>query len=161
MNKFSITERVEKIAADVAADAGFELVHVELVGSERKPTIRIFIDKPGGVTLEDCSTASRRVEKVLDEEDFIPSAYLLEVSSPGLERGLYNLNDFQKFAGCPAKVKTGEAIGGQKNFRGKITGVEDQNVIFEDRTNGKIIIPYSTIKKANLEIDFEEELKRK
>jgi ribosome maturation factor RimP len=60
-----------------------------------------------------------------------------------------------------AKVKTGEAIGGQKNFRGRITGVEDQNVIFEDRTNGTIIIPYSTIKKANLEIDFEEELKRK
>jgi ribosome maturation factor RimP len=161
MNKFSITERVEKIAAGVAEEAGLELVHVELVGTERKPIIRIFIDKPGGVTLEDCSSASRSVEKVLDEEDFIPSAYLLEVSSPGLERGLYNLSDFQRFSGETAKVKTDEAIDGQKNFRGRIVAVEDQNVIFEDRTNGKIIIPYSTIKKANLEIDFEEEFKRK
>ena len=161
MNKVLITERVEKVAANVAEDIGLELVHVEIAGAGRKPAIRIFIDKPGGVTLEDCSTASRRVGKILDEEDFIPSAYLLEVSSPGLERGLYNLNDFQKFVGKMAKVKTVEAIGGQKNFRGKITGVEDQNIIFEDRTNGTIIIPYSTINKANLEIDFEEELKRK
>ena len=161
MNKSLITERVEKIAANVAEDAGLELVHVELVGAQGKPIIRIFIDKPGGVTLEDCSTASRRVEKILDEEDFIPSAYTLEVSSPGLERGLYSLNDFQRFAGEMAKVKTDEAINGQKNFRGKITGVEGQNIIFEDRTNGKISIPYGTVKKANLEIDFEEELKRK
>ena len=161
MDKFSITERVEKIAAGVAEEAGLELVHVELVGSERKPIIRIFIDKPGGVTLEDCSTTSRSVEKILDEEDFIPSAYLLEVSSPGLERGLYNLNDFQKFIGETAKVKTSEAINGQKNFRGRIVAVEDHNVIFEDRTNGKIIIPYNAITKANLEIDFEEEFKRK
>ena len=161
MNKVLITEQVEKIAANVAQDMGLELVHVEIAGAGRKPAIRIFIDKPGGVTLEDCSTASRQVGKLLDEEDFIPSAYLLEVSSPGLERGLYNLNDFLKFVGEKAKVKTGEAIGGQKNFRGQITGVEGQNIIFEDRTNGTIIIPYGTIKKANLEIDFEEELKRK
>lgn len=160
MNKSLITERVEKIAGGVAEGEGLELVHVEIVGAQGKPTIRIFIDKPGGVTLEDCSTASRGVEKVLDEEDFIPSAYTLEVSSPGLERGLYSLNDFQRFAGETAKVKTVEAIGGQKNFSGKITAVEDQNVIFEDRTNGAVIIPYDTIKKANLEIDFEEELKK-
>ncbi len=161
MNKVLITERVEKVAANVAEDMGLELVHVEIAGAGRKPAIRIFIDKPGGVTLEDCSTASRQVGKVLDEEDFIPSAYMLEVSSPGLERGLYSLKDFEKFAGQMAKVKTAEAINGQKNFRGTIVAVEGENVIFEDKINGSVSIPYQTVKKANLEIDFEEELKKK
>ena len=161
MNKFLITERVEKIAAKEAEDTGLELVHVEIGGTGRKPTVRIFIDKPDGVTIEDCSTISLRVGKILDEEDFIPSAYTLEVSSPGLERGLYNLKDFQKFAGEMAKVKTNEAIGGQKNFSGKITGVEGQDIIFEDKTGGTVTIPYNIVTKANLQIDFEEELKRK
>jgi ribosome maturation factor RimP len=159
MNKFLITERVEKIAENATKDAGLELVHVEIGGTGRKPTVRIFIDKPDGVTLEDCSLVSQRVGKILDEEDFIPSAYTLEVSSPGLERGLYNLKDFQKFAGEMAKVKTNEAIGGQKNFSGKITGVEGQDIIFEDKINGTVTIPYNIVTKANLQIDFEEELK--
>lgn len=159
MNKFLITERVEKIAGNATEDAGLELVHVEIGGTGRKPTVRIFIDKPDGVTLEDCSLVSQRVGKILDEEDFIPSAYTLEVSSPGLERGLYNLKDFQKFAGEMAKVKTNEAIGGQKNFSGKITGVEGQDIIFEDKTGGTVTIPHNIVTKANLQIDFEEELK--
>ena len=159
MNKELITERVEKIAAKEAEDAGLELVHVEIGGTGRKPTVRIFIDKPDGVTLEDCSLVSQRVGKILDEEDFIPSAYTLEVSSPGLERGLYNLKDFQKFAGEMAKVKTSEAINGQRNFSGKITGVEGQDIIFEDKTGGTVTIPHHIVTKANLQIDFEEELK--
>lgn len=160
MNKVLIVERVEKIAENAADAANLELVHVEIAGTERKPTVRIFIDKPGGVTIEDCSDVSLRVGKDLDEEDFIPSAYTLEVSSPGLERGLYKLKDFQKFTGQTAKVKTGEAIGGQKNFSGKIVAVENEEIIFEDKTNGMVNIPYSTVKKANLEVDFEEEFKR-
>src|SRR5215204_1032316 len=159
MNKFLITERVERIAENAAQDAGLELVHVEIAGTGRKPAVRIFIDKPDGVTLEDCSTISLRVGKILDEEDFIPAAYVLEVSSPGLERGLYKLTDFQKFAGEMAKVKTNEPINGQKNFQGKITSVEGQDIIFEDKINGTVTIPYNIVAKANLQIDFEEELK--
>lgn len=160
MNKFLITERVEKIAAKEAEGAGLELVHVDIAGTPRQPTVRIFIDKADGVTIEDCSTVSHRVGKILDDEDFIPAAYVLEVSSPGLERELYNLKDFQKFVGQMAKVKTNEAINGQKNFRGKIIGVEGENVIFEDNTNGTVNIPHQTVTKANLEIDFEKEFKR-
>ena len=160
MNKDLITERVEKIAGNSVKDANLELVHVEIGGTGRKPTVRIFIDKPGGVTIEDCSAISLSVGKILDEEDFIPSAYTLEVSSPGLERGLYNLNDFQRFIGEKAKVKINEPINGQKNFRGKISAVENENVIFEDITSGMVNIPYRTVTKANLEIDFEEEFKK-
>jgi ribosome maturation factor RimP len=96
----------------------------------------------------------------LDVEDFIPSAYLLEVSSPGLERELYSLKDFEKFVGSLAKVKTDAAINGQKNFRGRINAVENDEVVFDDKTSGTIRFPYSAVAKANLEIDLDEELKR-
>lgn len=154
-----IEDKVKKIAEDAAGE-DLEIVHVEIVGAGRKPTVRIFIDKPDGVTIEDCSTVSQKVEKVLDEEDLIPSAYLLEVSSPGLERGLYSLKDFQRFTGEKAKVKTNSAINGQKNFRGQIKAVEGEDIVFEDITNGTVRFPYSAVAKANLEVDFEEEFKR-
>jgi Uncharacterized protein conserved in bacteria len=160
MNKGLITERVREIAAGAAAEKNLELVHVEMVGAAGNPTVRIFIDKPGGVTLDDCSELSRSVEAVLDAEDFIPSAYTLEVSSPGLERGLYRLEDFERFAGNPAKVKTVEPVNGQKNFRGRIIEVKDGEIVFEDKTSGTVRFPYAAVAKANLEIDFDEELKR-
>jgi ribosome maturation factor RimP len=160
MNKGLITERVREIAAGAAAEKNLELVHVEMVGAASNPTVRIFIDKPGGVTLDDCSELSRSVEAVLDAEDFIPSAYTLEVSSPGLERGLYRLEDFERFAGNPAKVKTVEPVNGQKNFRGRIIEVKDGEIVFEDKTSGTVRFPYAAVAKANLEIDFDEELKR-
>lgn len=160
MSKGLIEERVRKIAENVAEDKGLELVHVEMVGTERKPTVRIFIDKPDGVTIEDCSTVSLSVGQILDEEDFIPSAYLLEVSSPGLERGLYNLKDFEKFTGERAKVKTSSDINGQKNFSGRIIAVEGEEIVFEDKTSGTVRFPYSAVTKANLEVDFEEEFKK-
>jgi ribosome maturation factor RimP len=93
--------------------------------------------------------------------NFLPSAYLLEVSSPGLERELYNLKDFERFAGNLAKVKTNQAVDGQRNFRGRIIGVEDEEIVFEDKTKGTVRFPYSAVAKANLEIDLQEELKRK
>ena len=160
MNKLSIAERVREITLPVVAGNGLELVHVEVVGSERQPVVRIFIDKQGGVTHEDCSLVSRQVGEVLDDKDFISSAYLLEVSSPGLERGLYSLRDFERFAGRLAKVKTNIAVCGQRNFRGRITSIEGEEIVFEDKTNGLVRFPHSAVVKANLEIDFEEELKR-
>ena len=81
---------------------------------------------------------SSEVGEILEEEDFIPTAYILEVSSPGLERGLYSLEDFEKFTGNLAKFKTYQAINGQKNYSGRIIGIEGEEVVFEDKTNGKV-----------------------
>jgi ribosome maturation factor RimP len=100
------------------------------------------------------------VGTVLDVEDFIHSAYTLEVSSPGLERGLYKRADYERFSGSMAKVKTGRAINGQRNFRGRIIALEGDDVVFEDRTSGRVLIPLESINKANLEIDVEEEWRR-
>src|SRR3989441_5811552 len=153
MESGSVAERIREFAEQVAIDHGVELVHVELTGPEGHPTVRVFLDKPGGVTHEDCSDVSNHLGTVLDVEDFIHSAYTLEVSSPGLERGLYRRADYERFAGHQARIKTRTPLNGQRNFRGRIVGVTDAEVIFEDRTSGRVRISVHEVAKANLEID--------
>ena len=150
---------MREVAGRAAGERGLELVHVEVAGSARSPVVRVFIDKPGGVTHEDCSEVSQHVGTVLDVEDFIPGAYTLEVSSPGLERGLYRPGDYERFAGHLARLKTRGAVGGQRNFRGRIVGLEGEEVLFDDKTTGRVRVPLSEIAKANLEIDTEEEFR--
>lgn len=160
MSKVSSKERIQEIAGQVAAGNKLELVNVNILGAERSPTVRVFIDKQGGVTHEDCATVSREVGALMDAEDFISSAYILEVSSPGLERQLYSLKDFEKFAGNLAKVKTYKPVDGQRNFVGRIKAVAGEEIIFEDKTSGDVRFPFSAVAKANLEIDIEAEFKR-
>ena len=159
MEAASVAERIKEIAEQAAIDHGLELVHAEVAGPEGHPVVRVFIDKPGGVTHDDCSEVSRQIDTTLDVEDFIHSAYTLEVSSPGLERGLYKLADYERFAGSAAKMKTRAPIGNQRNFRGRIAGVADDQVIFDDRTSGRVEIPFESIAKANLELDVDSELR--
>jgi len=160
MGQNSIAGRVQELAERVAIDHGLELVHAEVAGPENKPIVRVFIDKPHGVTHDDCSDVSVHLGTILDVEDFIHASYTLEVSSPGLERGLYKRADYERFAGSDAKLKTRQPIDGQRNFRGRILGVEENEVLFEDRTNGRVRIPFDIITKANLEVDLSQELRR-
>lgn len=160
MGAGSIEERVREIAERVSIDHGLELVHAEVAGPENKPIVRIFIDKPAGVTHEDCAEVSFHVGTVLDVEDFIHASYTLEVSSPGLERGLYKRADYERFVGSKAKLRTRRAINGQRNFRGALLGIEADEVLFDDRTNGRVRIPLDAIAKANLEVDVEEDFRK-
>jgi len=155
-----ISERVEQIAASVVEQAGIEFVHCQIAGSKRNPTVRLVIDKPGGVTLEDCAQISREVEAVLDRDDFIPTSYVLEVSSPGIERELYKLADYERFAGKDVRIKTAKPIGGQRNFAGKIASVKGGEIEFEDKTSGTIRIPFELIAKANLMVDLTNDFKK-
>lgn len=161
MEKSLIVGRVETIAATVTKAAGLELVNVEIGGTKRDAVLRIFIDKEGGVTLDDCSGISRDIEAVLDEEDIIPSKYVLEVSSPGIERQLYKIGDFVRFKGQLARIKTKTEIDGQKAFVGTITDVVGEDIIFEDKTKGTITLPFDNVAKANLKIDLSKEFKGK
>ncbi len=159
MSKRPIDERILEIVRLATEKNDLELVNIEAVGIGKSQTIRIFIDKPAGITHEDCAVVSSEIGDLLDAQDLIPDEYILEVSSPGLERELYNLKDFEKFAGSLAKVKTKTAINGQKNFRGRITKIEGEEIYFDDKTAGNVNFPYSAVGKANLEIDIEEELR--
>jgi ribosome maturation factor RimP len=161
MDQQGLTTRVRSIAEKVAETRGVELVNVEIAGTKRDSVLRIYIDKPEGVTLDDCSLFSRDVEAVLDLEDFIPSRYVLEVSSPGIERELYSVEDFRRFDGRLVKVKTKEEIDGQKTFVGTITGIDDDGTItVEDRTRGSVRFTFAEIAKANLKIDLSKEFGR-
>ncbi len=161
MDNAAIIERVRAIVEKVVADTDIEPVHQELTGDKRNLTIRIYIDKPGGVTIDDCTTVSREVEEVLDADDFMPAAYMLEVSSPGLERELYSLKDFEKHIGFKAKLKTSEPIAGKKVFIGRIEGVEGDSIVFDDKAAGRVEISYSAVTKANLRVDLEQEFGKK
>lgn len=159
MDRQVITERVRQGAEKVARDTNTELVHVEVAGTNRDLVVRIYIDKDGGVTLDDCSGFSQAVEAVLDAEDIVPVRYVLEVSSPGIERELYSIEDFRRFAGRLAKVKTKAAIDGQKTFVGMIKAVEGETIEFDDRSKGSVTFGYGDVEKANLKIDLSQEFR--
>jgi ribosome maturation factor RimP len=160
MGDQSIAERVQDLAERVAIDHGLELVHAEVAGPDNNPIVRVFIDKPQGVTHDDCSEVSLHLGTILDVEDFIHASYTLEVSSPGLNRGLYKPTDYERFAGSSAKLKTRAPIDGQRNFHGRLVGLDGKDVLFEDRTSGNLRIPFNTITKANLEVDVTGELRK-
>lgn len=153
-------DRITAIGKEVAEKNGLELVHCHMAGSKRSPVVRVFIDKPGGVTVEDCADVSREMEAILDREDLIPTSYVLEVSSPGIERELFTIDDFKRFAGQNARIKTGRPIGGQRNFTGRIASAENGMIDFEDRTSGLVQIPFQAVVKANLMVDLQSEFKR-
>lgn len=142
-----ITEMVEPIVTG----EGFELVHVEMLGRARNLTLRFYIDKPGGVTIDDCARVSQQLSALLDVEDPIPNRYLLEVCSPGLERGLYKLADYERFAGRDAKIQTYEPVEGRRTFQGQLLGIHGDMITLREQSLGKDIqIPYHHIRKANL-----------
>lgn len=160
MENGTILADVRRVAESVAAEMGFEFVHAETAGAKRNLTVRIYIDKPGGVTLDDCANFSRKAEVLLDAGNLIHSAYLLEISSPGLERELYSLEDFQRFVGQKVKVKLKAGVEGQKILIGRIAGVEGGNVLIEESKKGVVRLPHNDIAKANLRVDLEQEFKK-
>ena len=145
---------ISGLAGSVAAQHGVEVVDIEFVGSMRRPTVRIFIDKTGGVTLEDCESFSRAVSAVLDVEDPIRSSYVLEVSSPGLDRPLKRLRDFQTSIGKLARVITKESIDRQNFFVGRIMDLRGEIIVLMMNDDSVIEIPFAQVSKARLEIEL-------
>ena len=161
MEPRSIESRIREIALKATAACGVEFVHLEIAGTKRNQIVRIFADKDGGITIDDCSNVSKAVEEAMDADDFMPAAYVLEVSSPGLDRELYSLSDFEKFTGKLAKIKMKPDFDGPKSLNGLIVKVEGNEITFEDRTAGEIVFPYASVAKANLKIDIQQELNRR
>ncbi len=119
-------QRVHDIAERVAASSGLELVEVELRGSGKSRMLRVFLDKPAGVTHEDCALFSREFGTILDVEDVMPGgSYVLEVSSPGLDRKLSRAADFERFTGSKVKLMTREPVNGNRHFEGRLESFRD------------------------------------
>jgi ribosome maturation factor RimP len=149
-----LTRHIEDIAEKAAAPAGIEIVEVELKGSGRNHLLRIYIDKPEGVTHTDCELVSREVGAVLDTEDPIPGSYELEVSSPGVERKLSKRADWQRFAGRKVKVVLREPIGQLKHFDGVIARAEDQSITVGLPDGQQVTFPFEQVDRANLKFEW-------
>ncbi|WP_422029916.1 ribosome maturation factor RimP [Roseovarius sp.] len=127
--KSAIDRRMAEIITPVIEDMGYELVRVRLMGG-KSATLQIMAEKPdGGIEVDDCADISNAVSAVLDVEDPITDAYTLEVSSPGIDRPLTRLKDFEEFEGYEAKIETHELIEGRKRFKGVLAGVEGDEVL--------------------------------
>jgi len=144
--------QIEKIAKPLCIAEGIELVHIEYQYEPGGLVLRIYIDKPGGVTLDDCVLISRQLNDLLDIHLEGSVAYNLEVSSPGSDRPLSGIDDFQRFQGELARIKTIEPIDGRKNFKGVLAGTSDGNVNIKVE-NQVFSIPCAGIKRARL-VDY-------
>lgn len=151
--KAKILEVCTKLAEEVAARQGAEVVDVEYVKERGEYFLRVFIDKPGGVTLDDCQAFSEEIGALLDEVDPIPQSYSLEISSPGIERPLKKERDFERFAGRRAAIKTYAPLDGRKNWKGTLQGLQGDQVLIE--VDGEVArIPLAAIAKAHLVAEF-------
>jgi len=155
MARQDVTEKVQEIAERVAASEGLEIVEVQLLGGGSARLLRIFIDKPGGVTHADCETVSQNVGTILDVEDVIPGAhYTLEVSSPGVERKLTKPRDFERFVGQKVKVALRQPVENQRSWTGTLTGFAEGVLTLEPSPGRNIQFPLDQVEKANLKFEW-------
>jgi len=144
-----VFQKAKNIAESLCEDEGLELVHIEYQREPGGRTLRLYIDKPGGVTLDDCVWVNRQLRDILDVRLEHGWSYNLEVSSPGPDRPLGKAADFERFKGELAKIRICEPIRGQRNFRGILCGISDGMVKLQD-AEGDITIPYEKITRARL-----------
>ncbi len=134
----------------VIESMGYELVGVEFIGGGGHGTLRVYIDRDEGVSVDDCAAISHQISGILDVEEPIQQAYDLEVSSPGIDRPLFKLADYERFAGQTAKIRLAVALEGRKNFRGELLGVADSKWIKIEVDGQRFDLPFADIARANL-----------
>ena len=154
-------EQIRAIAERVATARGLEIWDIQSRREMGGHVVRVFIDRPGpsatpddSVSIEDCAEVNREIGTILDVEDPLPFTYILEVSSPGLDRPLRSLDDYRRFAGRLAKVVVREAVDNQKAFEGRLTGV-DGDIVLLEAPNGRVHkLPVRLITRGRLEVEF-------
>jgi len=159
MTQTDIASRMAEIAGPLVSSLGLELVEIEYKREGRAMVLRLYVDREGGVTLDDCTKVSRELSEILDVEDFIRGYYTLEVSSPGLNRPLTRESDYARYTGRLVKIRTRELLpddagNPRKTFTGELLGLDNGIVrlkLNEGQTAG---IPFDKVAKANLEFEF-------
>jgi ribosome maturation factor RimP len=157
----TIVEHVREAAARVAQSYGLELFNVQFRREAAGMVLRVQIDRPGSgataeesVSVEDCAHVSRDLSALLDVEDVVPTAYTLEVSSPGLDRPLRGRDDYDRFAGRRAKVVMRQPVDGQTFFKGRLAGVDADTVLIDGDDGRRHRVPIGIVTRANLEVEF-------
>ncbi|MFU5366878.1 UNVERIFIED_CONTAM: ribosome maturation factor RimP [Pseudomonas aeruginosa] len=142
-------EQLQALLAPVVEALGYECWGVEFISQGRHSVLRVYIDRPEGILIDDCETVSRQVSGILDVEDPISGEYTLEVSSPGMDRPLFTLEQFAKHAGEQVKIRLRSPYEGRRNYQGILRGVEEQDVVVlvDDH---EYLLPIDSIDKANI-----------
>jgi ribosome maturation factor RimP len=148
-----VREEVRQLAAPLAEEEGYELVDVELVFQGRRKVIRVLLDKPGGINISDCSRFSRKLADCLDMNQTVAGSYLLEVSSPGIERPLRTLEAVRRFAGHRASVTLHEPRDGRRNFDGELLPAEDERVGLRGGDDEQWWFDWAEVRSARLVVD--------
>ena len=154
-------DHVRAIAERVAVSRGLSIWDIQSRREASGHVVRVFIDRPGpaatpeeSVSIEDCEQVNREISTILDVEDPLPFAYTLEVSSPGLDRPLRDLQDYRRFAGRLAKVVVREAVDNQKAFEGRLRGVDNDDVLLEGPNGRMHRLPMRLVTRGRLEVEF-------
>jgi ribosome maturation factor RimP len=156
-----VVDRIRAIAERVAGSFGLELFDVQFRREGAGMVLRVQIDRPGpaataeeSVSVDDCANVSRDMSAVLDVEDVVPTAYTLEVSSPGLDRPLRRADDYARFAGRRARLVMREKVDGQTFFLGRLAGIDGDAVLLDGDDHKRHRLPLGAVTRANLEVDF-------
>ena len=150
----SYEQKTEEILNPIVEEYGFELVDVEYVKEGSTWYLRAYIDKPGGINIDDCETVSRRLSDILDEKDYIDEAYILEVSSPGLGRPLKKEKDYKRSLGEEVEIRTYRMIDRQKEFTGILKEYDEKTVTIEPDGGTLLTFDKSDIALIRLAFDF-------
>ncbi len=153
-NQLQTEEKIRQIAERVASSEGLEIVEVTLRGGGRQRLLRVFIDKPGGVSHADCELISRQVGTILDVEDIMSSSYRLEVSSPGLDRKLLKAADYERFAGKKARVKLRQPVDGQQQFTGRLLASEAGAIGVAVESGPVVRFRFEDVEQARLVVEL-------
>ncbi len=155
LEKNELLDRLTSLGERAVEGTSVELVEIQLKGAGKARLLRVYIDKPGGVTHEDCQLVSERLGKLLDEEDVMPEdGYTLEVSSPGVERKLTKPRDFERITGQKIKLALLKPIEGQLRWEGQLQRFADGILALETPTGEVLHIPLDQVQKANLKFDW-------
>ncbi len=146
------TQRLTEMLEPVITAMGYELVGLEYHPNSKRGLLRIYIDAPDGIGVDDCASVSHQVSGVLDVEDPLPGEYNLEVSSPGLERPIFKTSDYDRFAGEQVRVRVHGRLEGRRKFRGTLRGLRGDSVVI-DEGGEEILVPLDAIERANLELE--------
>jgi ribosome maturation factor RimP len=156
-----VVEEIRTMASRVAAGYGLEIFDVQFRREAPGMVLRVRLDRPGPaataedcVSVDDCARVSRDLSAILDVEDVVPTAYTLEVSSPGLDRPLRGAGDYRRFEGRRAKIVMRERVDGQGFFKGRLGGLDGDHVLIDGDDGRRHRVPLGTITRANLEVEF-------
>ena len=153
-NTINTAKKVELMLTDLSNELKFEIADVEFVKEGQNYYLRVYLDKEGGITIDDCEVFSKAAEKILDKNDPIEQAYIFEVSSPGIDRPLKKDSDFAKYQGEIVDIKLYKALNGTKEFQGELKGLFDENIVIIDEEENELSFERKSVASCRLAVIF-------